>query len=882
MCAAVVPFRRRTERREEWAAELWVLQAGGAGWRRTWRFVLGMWVDALEERREGESTMQALSNDVRGAWRTIRRHPGFSSVTVLILTLGIGLNTTLFAALNAALIQAPPYPDADRLMLVDVLFSPAEESDADTLGWSYPKFELLRERVRALESAVGFAPSFTTLTGSGDAARLDFEYVSPGYFELLGILPRLGRTFGVNEVPPDPGTVAVLSDDLWRTRFGSDPRIVGQTITLGGSTFEVIGVAPAGVRGLTGRADLWVPMAAASTLQSPRRLTLAWAHWLRVVGRLRDGASADDLAAEFEAIGAELTSRFPDPDGPGRHQIGAVGLLEARVNPLARTAITLVSTAGALLLLIACANVAGLAAARADRRRTDAAVRAALGASRSRLLRERLAESLLLAALAGVLGTTLAFALGDLVPLAVQYALETGGTRSLEYLSPAGMRPDGTVLAWSVGSALLAGVVLGLAPSALALGAERSGRLRGGDPAGMGRGGRYGAVRGGLVAGQIALTIVLLSGAGLMVASFRTLSDVALGFSHRDVLTAQFDRGPGSSAAENGSFVQDAVERLGALPGAQGAAFATCPPLAGRCEITGVSRIDDGAPLEGAEMTGALTYVVSDGYFDVVGAPPVQGRGFGAADGQGATPVVVINEIAAARLFPGQNALGHRLALTHSLTAEAMAEVVGVVPDIRYGALEESIMPAVYLSVRQAPPGYGTLLVRGADPDSYGPAMRDVLAGLDPDLPLTAQASLYSLAADATARTRVVLWLLSAFAASGLLMSAVGLYALVSYAISRRTREVGVRVALGAARPSIVALVSRGPALLVLSGAGAGLLTSVRTTRSMTSLLFGVQAGDPRVLAGVIGLLLAVVGLATLVPALRALRVDPVEALRHD
>ena len=844
---------------------------------------MGMWVDALEERREGESVMQALDNDVRGAWRAIRRNPGFSSVTVLILTLGIGLNTTLFSALNAALIQAPPYPEADRLVLVDLLFSPEEESAVDTLSWSYPKFELLRERVRALESVVGFAPSFTTLTGSGDATRVNFEYVSPGYFELLGIPAHQGRTFAIDEVPPNPGTVAVLSDDIWRTRFGSDARIVGRTITLGGSTFEIIGVAPPGVRGLTGHADLWVPMAAASTLQSPRRLTLGWAHWLGVVGRLQDGARTGDLTAEAEAIGVELTTRFPDPAGSGQHGVGVVDLLEARINPLARSAIALVAIAGALLLLIACANVAGLAAARADGRRTDTAVRAALGASRTRLLRERLVESLLLAAGAGVLGTTLAFALGDLVPLAVQYALETGGTRSLEYLSPEGLRPDATVLGWSVGSALFAGVALGLAPSALAMGAERSGALRGGDPTRMAGGSLFGAVRGGLVAGQIALTIVLLSGAGLMAASFRGLSDVALGFSHRDVLTAQFDRGPGSSAAENGSFVSDAVDQLAALPGVRGAAFATCPPLGGRCEITGISRIDDGAPLEGAAMSGALTYVVSDGYFDVVGAPLVQGRGFGAIDGAEASPVVVINETAAARLFPGGSAVGHRLQLTHSLTAETMAEVVGVVPDIRYGALEESIMPAVYLSARQAPSGYGTLLVRGSgEPDTYGPAMRDVLTGLDPNLPLTAQVSLGSLAADATARTRVVLWLLSAFAASGLLLSAVGLYALVSYAISRRTREVGVRVALGAARPSIVALVSRGPLLLVLLGAGAGLVTATRATRSMTSLLFGVQAGDPWVLTGVIGLLVVVVGVATLVPALRALRVDPVEALRQD
>ena len=882
--ARLVPFRFRAERLSEWEAEMWMLEQRGAGPRRVQSFALGVIVDALAERRVEEGMMEGWAQDLRRAWRRIVRDPAFAAVTVVILALGIGANTVLFSALNAALLETPPYPDADRLVMVDLMLASNAEAAQEPISWSYPKFRVLRDEMSGVEALVGFSPSSAALTGLGDASRVGIEYVSPGYFELLGVRTPLGRAFTADEVPPDAGAVAIVSHALWSTRMGADPSAVGRTFSLDDQTFQTVGVAPEGFRGLTGAADLWVPMAGAATIRGASRLERPWAYWLQVIGRLRTDVSLEQSNLQAERVGAKVTELYPDPSGGGEHGVEVVGFLTARVNPIARLAVAAVWGAGVLLLLVACGNVASLFVARASARESDVAVRAALGAGRARLIGDHLLESVLLAAMGGALGLLLAMIGSDIVPRAISYALETSGTRSLQYLATDAIAVDASVLAWGFALALLGGLAFGFLPARYAAKADVARALRAGGAGNTGARGRVGLgrARSVLVAAQLALTIVLLAGAGLMVESSRGLADVSLGFTHRNVMAISYDRGPGSSADENLAFETELLQRISALPGVLDVAVVPCAPLYGRCEVAGIRRVDDGPEIEYGDMEGILSYQISDDYFSTIGAAVLSGRTFMPADAPGAAPMAIINETAQRRLFR-RDALGHRISVTNELTAAQMATVVGVVADVRYGSLEEAIGPAVYFSARQDPRGYGTLLVRGSVPPlALASPVREIVSELSPDLPLTHLTTLAETVSAANARTRVVLWLLVAFAVSGLVLSGLGLYALVSYSVVRRTREVGVRMALGAGRPRVLTLVASGPVLVVVVGTAAGVVMALLLTGFLESLLFQVEPGDPLVLALSTGLLASVACVAAFLPARRATRVDPSVALRGD
>ncbi|HEX7049828.1 MAG TPA: ADOP family duplicated permease [Longimicrobiales bacterium] len=834
-----------------------------------------------ERSRRLKDAVALLGDDVRHALRRLRRTPGFAAVVVLVLGLTIGANTAIFSALKAALLAEPPYPARERLVVVDLLMRGAGGAPADTMAWSYPKFELVRERLGALESMAAYWRATATLTGAGDAARIGVEYVSPSYFELLGVRPLLGRTFAAGEEPPAPGAVALLSHDVWATRFGGDPGVVGRTITLDGASLEVVGVLPRGFEGVSGAADLWVPMAGIATVQGPRRLERPQAHWHRAFGRLRPGTTLEAARAEAATLGHALDEAYPLPPGDGTHGVTMVPMLRARVNPLTRLAVSAVAAGAAILLLIACGNVAGLLLARASARRADVAVRAALGAARGRLLRESLLESLLLAAGGGALGLLLALIGERLVAHAVSATLETSGSRNLEFLNPDALAVDGSVVAAGIGLALLTGLLFGLLPARVGSRPDLTRDLRAGGRAEVGAGRTRGARgRAVLVAAQLALTLPLLAGTGLMAASFARLSALGVGFTNDAVLTLSFDHGPGRAPDQDRAFEAALLERVSALPGVDGAAIAPCAPLAGRCEVLAVRRIDDGPPAEHGEMDGILAYAVSDDYFRTLGIPLRAGRTFTPEDRDGGPPVAVVNE-AAARKFFGGAALGHRIVVSHSLTADMMAEVVGVVGDVRYGALEEPAMPALYFSRRQAPSSYGTLFVgtRG-DPYALVGAVRREAATLDPTLPLYAVTTMGERRAAATARTRVILGLLAAFGSTGLLLSAIGLYGLVSYAVVRRTPEMGLRVALGARSGAVLRLVLVPAGALAAAGAAAGIAAAAFLTRHAGALLFGVEPTDPRVLAAAAALLFAIALVAAWVPARRATRVDPMEALR--
>ena len=825
--------------------------------------------------------MDGIVQDLRLAARRITRAPGYAFVVVSVLALGIGANTALFSALNAALLSTPPYPDAERIVLVDLLLEQRAGEPADTMGWSYPKFEMGRAELDSFESLAGYVRSTVTLTGAGPASMLSVEYVTPGYFPILGVRAAAGRLLVAAEEAPADAPVALLSHPLWVERFGADPGVIGRTIVLNDAPLEVVGVVEEGFTGLTGSADVWVPVAGITAISGPRRLQLPWAHWLSAIGRLRPGVSLSQAEEDARVAGAAITEAYPDPSGGGRHGVAVVPYLEARVNPVARTAVAAVSASALLFLLIACGSVASLLLARASSRRTDVAVRAALGAPRSRLVREHLLESLILAGAGGTLGLGLALGGQRIVAAAVRYALDTSGTRGLQYLDPDAIRVGGGTLLAGLAVAVATGFVFGLFPAWAASRARPSADLR--RAAGVGRTGpREDRGRSALVAVQLALTLVLLSGAGLMAASFVRLASVETGFAHTGVLTLAYERRPDATDEEHHAYVATLLQRIETLPGVASASVATCPPLAGRCEVVGLRQVDDEPPSDYGDMSAVLAYTATDRYFETIGAELLEGRVFGPADAD-APPVVLVNQTAAAELFPGTSALGHRLSITHALTEDRMATVVGVVGDVRYESLEEPPIPAVYLSERQAAMPYGTLFVR-TDVEPYEllePIRREALA-LDPDVPLYDASTLQERERSAVARTRIVLVLLLSFALSGLLIGAIGLYGIVSHAVARRTPEVGLRIALGARPGSLLALLVSRPFALALGSAVVGVVASGAVTRYLERLLYGTSVFEPAVLAGSAVLLLVVATVAAWLPARRATTVDPVRALRAD
>lgn len=870
---------RRTEWLAEWEGELWALHARGVTRWGLLRFAIDGIGEARWEKRLEEGLMGGIVQDARMTLRRLAKSPGFAGIVILVLALGIGANTALFGALRAALLNSPPYPDPDRIVTLDLLFRTEPGSPPDTMPWSWPKFEAMREDIASVNQVAGWVQATNSLTGDGLPTRVSVEYVTPAYWELLGVRASVGRLFGEAEAVPGPGLVAVLSDGLWRTRWGGDPSAVGQTLTLDGVTLEIVGVAPAGFEGVSGAAELWVPVSGIAAIRGPRRLQLAWAHWLNGLGRLAPGTTLEQARAEGELLGAALTEEFPDPSGSGEESVTMVPFMAARVNPVARLAVSAVAVAGFLLLLIACGNVAGLLLARAGARRVDSAVRVTLGAGRGRLLRETLMESLFLASAGGALGLLLAVAGRNLIAVAARTALDLNGTRGLQFLATDSMTVDTTVLAVGVGFALLTGLLTGLLPARSVWRSEPGIVLRGGRTP-VGRTPAAGSVRAILVGTQLALTLVLLSGAGLMAASFARLTSVDTGFTNGNVLALTFDRGPGVSSGESRVFEATLIERAEAIPGVRRAAIAPCAPLTGRCEVVGLRELDGIAP---ASPVPLLAYPVSEAYFETLGIAVSEGRVFVAADGPGSPPVVVINRAAADRLFGGGPAIGHEIAITHELTPEdgVPARIVGVVADVPYGSLEEGAMPAVYLSRSQASVPWGTLfLAATGDARRLVSPIREMVAGLDATLPLYSITTLDEVEASARARTRVVLYLLGAFAVTGLLLSAIGLYGIVAWSVVRRRPEMGLRLALGAATRDVASLVMRPPVRVAAIGTAAGLAGAFALTRYLQALLFGVRASDPRILALSAAVLLAVALGAAWIPTRRALRLDPADALR--
>jgi putative ABC transport system permease protein len=832
--------------------------------------------------------------DVRVALRALRKTPGFTLAAVAVLALGIGANAAVFSAVKATLLTPPSYPQADRLVLLDLT-----EASKDRPGpfraipWSYPKYQVM-EGMEDLpfEASAVYAVRSVTLTGAGDAAYVPVEAVTPDYLKVLGVRPVQGRDFNAADDVDGAALVVMLGHALWQDRFGGDPGVVGRTVTLNGQAVTVVGVAPAGFQGLSGRGRMFVPVHTGAALVAPFLVRGAQAHWLAGVGRLAPGVTVSQADQRMQEVGKAVEATYPTSDPTVLRSGAAKPLLTERVNDQARRSVLILGVAAALLLLVACANLAGLMVARASRRSREAAVRVALGAGRWRVARGFLAEALLLALGGGVMAVLVA-RFGARALAAAWPDRFLSGTWNVQGMDLSTVAVDGRVLLFTGGVAVLAGLLFGVFPALAVSQASPAGQLRYG---GMGAPapGRHRDLRRSLVSVEIALALVLLVGAGLLVRSLAELQSVERGFRSGNLLTFSFDIPRGSHwYDERAAFDERFIQRLEAVPGVEAAAITCVAPVSGHCMITGVRRAGGQTWAEGSRPRIGVNYV-SDDFFRTLDIPVRKGRTFTSEDQKGSRPVVVLSEAAAKRLFPDGDALGQPIAMGTDLTPEAgpgvqatggggaTAEIVGVVGDVLYDRPANGVMPEAYISERQEV-GYGTVIARTrGEPLALVPAVRAAMAELDPDIPVYGVSTVADLEARSTADTRVLGGLLGTFALLALVLACTGVWAVVAYAVASRIPELGLRVALGAEPRQVVGLVVRGGLGLAVAGVAVGAVAAWGASRVLGSLLYGVQPSDPVTFAAAALLLFAVAALAAWLPARRATRVDPTEALRAE
>ena len=819
--------------------------------------------------------------DVRYGARMLANSPGFTLIVVLTLALGIGANGTIFSLVNALLLRPLPVDKPDQLTAVYT----SDFSSGDYGGSSYPDYVDFRDRNDVLEGLVAYQPRPFSLSVNNVTERAFGEVVSGNYFSVLGVKLALGRGF-LPEEDRVPGThpVVVISHQLWRGRYGGDPGVIGRSLTLNGHPFTIVGVAAENYSGLIrGIGEtLWVPAMMTDQVSPGRRsLTSRGDRGWLLMGRLREGVTIGQARAAFRLIAEHLYRAWPREWANIRQESRAISLLpesEARVMPQFRLPLALfmalLMAVVGLVLLISCANVANLLLARAAGRRKEIAVRLSLGAGRGRLIRQLLTESLLLAAAGGAAGLLLAVwgseALLALVPGRLPRAAEAA--------------LDGRVLGFTLAASLLTGILFGLAPALQASKPDLTAALKeGGRSVGAGR--RASRTRSALIVAQVATAFVLLVGAGLLVNSLLRLQRIEPGFDPERMLSFRVSLPPAkySEPQQIESFYQGLLTRVGALPGVTAVSATSALPLSGQNSVVGFAVEGVPTPPQTPFPHTSGLRVVRPGYFGTMGIRLLQGRDFDARDTLRSTPVTIINEALARRHFPNQNPIGRRINPSFGVDDRGILfrEIIGVVGDVRHSSLREEAGPESYVAHAQAPFNTITVVARaGNDPRALTAAVRGEVRTLDPDLPVFAVRTLEEYLATAVAQPRFGALLLSIFAGVALLLTAVGLYGVISYGVEQRRHEIGVRMALGARARDVLGLVMRQGVALAAAGIGLGLVAAAALTRVMASFLFGVGATDPATFA-LIALLLGLVALAaSYVPALRAARVDPLDALR--
>jgi putative ABC transport system permease protein len=818
--------------------------------------------------------LDQLRQDVRYALRTLGHHPGFTAVTVLTLALGIGLTTAVFSVVNAVLLRPFPYADGERIVLVrETLRQVGNASAGHFHDWT--------EHSTVFEHTTAGQGTTFNLAGDGDPERVRGMRVTPGYFDVAQMPPAVGRYFTQDDVRSDR-PVAVLSHSLWRSFFGGDRGVVGRQIRLGGEPFTVVGVAPAAYAltdptraGITGgfSSQLWTPLTF-----SPAQRNNFGSHYLSVLAKLKPGVSLARAQEDLERVTRGIAERHPK-DMEGRGVL--VQSLQEELTGNVKTQFAVLSAAVGFVLLIGCVNIASLLVTRATTRRREIAIRSSLGGGQSRIVRQLLTESIVLALAGGLASLVVAF-------LAIDF-LVTNGPVTLPRLHEAGLQLE--VLLFALAVTGLAAILFGLAPAMRAARSDLQSSLRDGGRTAINRGG-HDRLRTAMVVAETAFTVVLLIGTGLLLRSADKLRQVPLGFNPHGVVAARLSL----PAARYGSdtLVADAYDRmLAPLRGTSGIGYAAAAshlPLTGN-DADSTTVAEGKSFIPGSEPS-PMVRLVTDDFFEAIGMTIVKGRSLQARDVAAGSPrVVVVNERLAAALWPGEDPIGKRLSTWYGPDNPEWREVIGVVADARSSGQTAPAPMELFLPYTQAPEGAWNafqrsmaLLVRSREnwPETYVPAMRQAVRDVDQTVPLFAVRPMESVFVDATANRRFYLRLVLVLAASGLGLALLGIYGVVSFVVTQRTPEIGLRLAIGADRREVVALVIGQAVRMTAIGLAIGIPSALMLTRGMTTVLFDIQATDPLTFFSVALLLVGTSVAAAIIPAARAARVDPLVALRHE
>ena len=809
---------------------------------------------------EGSDHMGTLAADLRYAVRHLRGTPGFTFLAVLVMALGIGATTAIFSVVNPVLFRPLPYDNPGHLVAI---WERGADGGRSNVGWS--TFRDLKARSHTLSDLAVMSYWQPTLNGGTEPERLAGQRVSQGYFTMLGTTPALGRTFLPEEDAQSGARVVILSDGLWRRRFNADPALVGKPILIDGNPYTLVGVMPRGFENVTDpTAQLWSPLRYDASLSYACRTC----RHLRMVGRVRSDLAVGEADRELQQLSAALFQEYPT-------QYPAAGMLvvplQQQITQAARPILLAVLAAVALVLLIACANVTHLLLGRAIRRQREFALRSALGAGRGRIIRQLLTESMLLALVGGAAGLLLA----------------KGGLQLLLALAPeslprlTGVGLDGTVLAFALGLTTLTGLLFGLAPAVTAARSALQATLQ--RAGGRGGSGRHGG-RGVLVVSEVALAVMLLLGAGLLLRSLGKLISVDPGFSPDGLLTMEVQT-TGSRYRDDAptwDFFDRALAAVRAVPGVESAAFTSLLPMGGNYDSYGVA-IEE-KPNPNPELNpSALRFAVSPGYLETMRIPVLRGRGLTETDADSAAPgVVLINQTFASRMWPGEDPLGKRIRTSES---NGWREIVGIAGDVHHGALDEVPIEQMYIPEHQWSwaDGAMTLVVRTrGDPGALTRPVKQAIWSVDKDQPIANVATMNQLLATSTAERRFALRLFTAFAAVAMTLAAAGIYGALSGSVTERTRELGIRLALGATPVNVVGMVLRESGILIGLGLVIGLSGAALLGRLIQSLLFGITPHDSVAQALVVLLFLVVGTIASVVPAHRASRVDPIGTLRSE
>ena len=812
--------------------------------------------------------MNTLLQDIRFGLRMLLKSPSVSIVATIALALGIGANTAIFSVVNAVLLRPLPFPDPDSLVAV---FETDTQRGYIRGSHSYPNFFDLRTQNTVFEHVATYRSGDYIMTGRGEPARLQGAVVTADLFPLLGVQPMLGRVFLPDEdKPAQTGRVVVLSHALFQKRFNGDASILNQAITLEGIKFTVIGVMPPSFEFPIQNepVELWTTIAGDASGADPVT-NQRGAHFLRVIGRLKPGVTEEKAQAELTAIAARLEQQYPDTNTHKSLRVDSA--LKALVGDI-RPALLILLGAVACVLLIACANVANLLLARATSRHKEMAIRSALGASRTRVVRQLLTESVLLSLVGGGVGLLLAVWWSDL--------LVALGKEDIPRAVHVGM--DWRVLGFTLGVSLLTGLIFGLAPAFHSSKTELVESLKEG-ARGTSAGSFANVIRKALVVVELGFAVLLLTGAALLIQSLWRLQNTNSGLQPENLLTfnATLPEIKYKSANQSQFFI-DLKQRLESTPGVQSASSIFPLPLSG--DRFSISFEIEGRPMPPKDHPSADFFTTGVGYFKTMGIPIIKGRDFDDRDKHGSTPVIIITETFARQYFPNEDPIGKRIhpgISTYENEDSGMKEVVGVVGDVRNRNLSTESKPAYYVAQTQVPFGQMVAVVKTAvEPRSLISVATKEVAAMDQDVPLFGVKTMEEYLSASVAAPRFSTTLLSIFAGVALVLTIVGLYGVMSYSVAQRTNEIGIRMALGAQARDVMLMIVKQGSVLILLGLGIGLVGAYALTRVISSLLFGVTAKDPFTFAAVAVLLAIVALLACYIPALRATKVDPMDALR--